>query len=179
MRDIKEDEWAKEIHETATQSGFWDEDRNYGEMLMLIVSELAESLEEHRDGRPNKYLIYTGKPEGIVIELADAGIRILDTLYANWKISYPTSIHDRFELERGSQTAINASRLYKITDNYAENLLTATVLVTRAIGRADWLAAAFVYLERLAFSLGENIWDMMRTKMEFNKTRPYKHGKAY
>ena len=35
-------ELSKEIHQDNKEKGFWDEERNIGEMLMLIVSELGE-----------------------------------------------------------------------------------------------------------------------------------------
>lgn len=31
--------------------GFWDNERNVGEMLMLVTSELGEAMEAHRSGR--------------------------------------------------------------------------------------------------------------------------------
>lgn len=89
-------ELAKEIHENAVAHGFWDEDRPLPEVLMLIVSELAEALEEARagdkmNGRISCMHYYSGeeyissapancckKPEGIAVEVADALIRILD-----------------------------------------------------------------------------------------------------
>lgn len=46
--------------------------------LMLIVSELAEGLEEVRDGHLRMYEAVDRKPEGLVVELADAVIRIAD-----------------------------------------------------------------------------------------------------
>lgn len=42
---------AKEIHQNARDKGFWDKERNVGELLMLVTSELAEALEAHRKGR--------------------------------------------------------------------------------------------------------------------------------
>jgi len=48
-------ELALDIHVNAQEKGFWDHERNMGEMLMLMTSELAEALEEHRDGKPNVY----------------------------------------------------------------------------------------------------------------------------
>lgn len=89
-------EWAKEIHENAVAHGWWEEERQLPEVLMLIVSELAEALEEARagdkmNGRISCMHYYSGKgyvadaptncckkPEGIVVEVADALIRILD-----------------------------------------------------------------------------------------------------
>lgn len=41
-------ELSKEIHENARNKGFWDKDRNLGEMLMLIVSEVSEAMEADR-----------------------------------------------------------------------------------------------------------------------------------
>ena len=105
---------AAAIYDNARNHGFWDGERNFAELLMLITSELAEALEEHREGRPNVYYIlnarrvypvvdasgadwtthpnglslgdtYTGvkaKPEGVAVELADALIRILDTMHS-------------------------------------------------------------------------------------------------
>ncbi|HXQ37226.1 MAG TPA: hypothetical protein VN843_24665 [Anaerolineales bacterium] len=46
--------------------------------LMLAVSELAESLEEVRGGKPLLYYGENGKPEGIAAELADVVIRCGD-----------------------------------------------------------------------------------------------------
>lgn len=56
----------------------WADNRTVGDLLMLMVSELAEALEEYRDWHePNAVRVQNGKPEGIPIELADVVIRIL------------------------------------------------------------------------------------------------------
>lgn len=46
MKSIQE--LSKAIHENARSKGFWDKDRNLGEMLMLIVSEVSEAMEADR-----------------------------------------------------------------------------------------------------------------------------------
>ena len=58
----------------------WDEDRNVGEALALMHSELSEALEEIRKTDATVTRIYSegGKPEGFPVELADCVIRILD-----------------------------------------------------------------------------------------------------
>lgn len=45
-------ELAKQYHERAKQKGYWDEPRETGTLLMLMVSELSEALEADRK---NKY----------------------------------------------------------------------------------------------------------------------------
>lgn len=68
-------------HGMARVKGWYDDGpRNFGEQAMLIVSEVAEAVEESRDGRAmtEVYDGKNGKPEGIPIELADVLIRVAD-----------------------------------------------------------------------------------------------------
>lgn len=44
-------ESAQKIHQNNKEKGFWDNDRNVGELLMLVTSELGEAMEAHRKGR--------------------------------------------------------------------------------------------------------------------------------
>ena len=81
-----------EAYKTALSKGWYDgSEPNIGERLMLIVSEVAEALEEYRNGLPltSIYTLLNGeivplhvkpgsKPEGFVVELADVMIRIAD-----------------------------------------------------------------------------------------------------
>ena len=62
----------------AAEHGFVTEKANIPEKLMLIVSELAEALEEYRKGIPVRDIYWTDKPEGFAVELADAVIRIAE-----------------------------------------------------------------------------------------------------
>jgi NTP pyrophosphatase (non-canonical NTP hydrolase) len=65
------------IHQTATSKGWWEKDRDYPELLMLVVSELSEGLEGVRRSEPRKSDKIPEFSE-IEEELADAVIRIMD-----------------------------------------------------------------------------------------------------
>lgn len=96
---------AQMAHKTAVEKGFWPDNANIGEKLMLVVSELGETCEAHRKGRftdggPSKFednlkwaleqrpdesqiTIFKSMFEGAIKdtfedELADAMIRIMD-----------------------------------------------------------------------------------------------------
>lgn len=59
---------AELCHGIAVEKGFWEKERNIGEALMLIVTELAEAMEAHR----------VQDKDNFREELADAFIRLLD-----------------------------------------------------------------------------------------------------
>jgi NTP pyrophosphatase (non-canonical NTP hydrolase) len=67
---------ANQVHSTAVEKGWWDTDRNDGEAIALIHSELSEALEGMRRRNPPDEHI----PEfnSVEVELADAVIRIMD-----------------------------------------------------------------------------------------------------
>lgn len=73
-------EIQKEVHQNAIDHGFWEDEANFGEKMMLIVSEATEAFEHYRDGQYVNEIFYTGngKPDGIPVEFADIIIRVLD-----------------------------------------------------------------------------------------------------
>ena len=73
-------------HRTATDAGWYTDpetgqtvERNFGEVVALMHSELSEALEHHRKGTMDDKLPH--RP-GIEVEFADCIIRILDTAAA-------------------------------------------------------------------------------------------------
>lgn len=61
-------ELCRLCHGIAKEKGFWDDERNIGEALMLVVTELAEAMEGYRHSDDANFRE----------ELADAFIRLLD-----------------------------------------------------------------------------------------------------
>jgi len=70
-------------HETAIDAGWYTDlktgqpkERNFGEVIALMHSELSEALEAHRKGLMDPHL---PSRNGMEVEFADCIIRILDT----------------------------------------------------------------------------------------------------
>lgn len=114
---------AVSIHAGNKARGFWDEERNVGEMLMLVVTELSEALEAHRSGK-----ICTEGDKVAFLESED----MIQAFKGN--------IKDTFE---------------------------------------DELADAIIRILDICGGLDIDIDFHMRSKLMYNSTRPYKHGKSY
>lgn len=168
-------ELAKEIHQNAVEHGWWDEPRTFGEIVALCHSELSEALEEFRAGRDMVWYANKDektKPEGIAVEMADCVIRILD-LEGKEEIKVDFIIKTLEE---------NRYKESDIDDNFGDFISVCHTILSNAyvqkddLGKNLYLCMEIYYIMDWAKHEGLDMEAIIREKMEYNKTRPYRHG---
>ena len=100
------------IYQNNKAKGFWDKERNVGELLMLVTSELGEAMEAHRKNRftPDFFTGSNHTPKAFEDnvkdtfedEIADAVIRLLD-LSAGLGIDLERHIRSKVEYNQSRQ----------------------------------------------------------------------------
>lgn len=192
--------FAKEIHENACDKGFWDEPRPFDELCALMISELAEALEEARAGRPMEWYackcsregkepcdeqkcLLEGhhwkscgaldqKPEGIAVEMADCAIRILDYLgYKGYSIDEGPQI--RPEDYKALPYAFMKVCMHIVDAHEHEDIGMDEVYEVWALERALSVILHWFTANALDFEA------IARRKHEYNKTRSIRHGKLF
>lgn len=132
--------------------------------LALIGTELTEAKVEAHHGRFGEwYSPLSSKPEGYVIELADALIRALDTCEALNVTIYP----------------LRADTLTRDERLSARTMVDAAIEAVR-IGDVskvcDALSALWVECHWLAYERRLDLDKAIQTKIAYNRTRLFRHG---
>ena len=165
IRDLQ-----REAHAIAKDHGWWDTERTFGDLIALVHSELSEALEAYREKHiwadwrqlqtyPN------GRPRGVASELADVVIRVADMAeHYDWALEVdddPCSVP--FANSFGSWVA---ELHYRVATAYATYPANTSWCLSRVVALVQEMAAHY----------GIDLDAAIEAKMEYNRTRSYRHG---
>ena len=171
-------ELQREAHAIAKSKSWWDEERTFGDLIALVHSELSEALEWYREWdsvRPMREespqyglddpLHGKYKPVGVPSELADVVVRVADICeHYGARLSVPPS--------------------FPHLDTFGEWITHVHYCVALA-GRKHWdddyrwcedLEDVVGLIQRMAAHYGIDLDAAIEAKMEYNRTRSYRHG---
>lgn len=197
---------SKRIHENAIKKGFWPKDANIGEKFMLIISELSEAIEHHRNGMPFDPLDegvfeggdisefvkwYENKVKGkcIAEELADTIIRLCDMF------AYVTESVHSLSITRAPTEVVNAlnfgercfeavgriCQLYQKVLTYKANKPTFDSQEQRKEIQdlTEEFSITINTIKDIAVYFDVSIYSHIKLKIRYNEHREHLHGKLY
>ena len=180
---------AKSIRFDNASKGFDPLEGGLDRYLLLTISEICEAQEELRDGRgvneiyyeaikighkvvdpnvPDEGLpIFSKKPCGFPVEIADAAIRIMDIMA---KLEYNVEILE-YRPDKDPSIDIDSELIAIIS--------TISVCFREHVDKKAQLTMALNALFILAGYCGFNMMNVIQEKLAFNRTRPPKHGRKF
>lgn len=165
LKDYTLAELAELVHDMAKEKGWWDAPREWSEIACLIHSEISEAVECYRNGNMALHIV-DGKPEGLVVELADVLIRCLD--YAVY-LGQPVCDDTVGETVRKPLALMDKSDMLGMLFN-CHGTVAMEVIHNPVMENIIWDVASVAHHYNL------DLQSAVVAKIEYNAKRPYRHG---
>lgn len=170
---------AAEIHSAAVEKGFWDVDMPVHRHINKMRSELGEVTQADRAGIMFEIERDSAKPEGVIAELGDFVMMMLDWMeYTNEKAVWLIASNNA-AIER-TRCLLSCANCVTLVD-----ALYSAVEIIKKGSDADYN----YFLGSLLFAVhgpaiwaeshGYDLWEVIRHKMDYNRSRPALHGRLY
>lgn len=157
---------AKAIHENAVEHGFW-ENEDLEQKFALIHDEWSEALEADRNCEPLVKIDVHRKPYGVLVELIDGVIRMIDLCEASGLGVEVKPIRSDLSFYK----LVNEA--HKYTAFLREFIKTEKSLARSEVEKCCGLIFGYIHEQ------GYDPMTILEWKHNYNVTRPYKHGKKY
>ena len=164
---------AAEIHKAAVTKGFWDVEDAEEKHLAKMISELGEVVQADRAGVMYEVERKGAKPEGVVAELADFVMMLLD-LNEVRGYKMPTSISIDQWMQSLPDSYIQDAAAYDVVMVIAAKLAEDRFELT-----IETAAMLLCFVYRYMKLNGFDLWEIIRQKMAYNESRPALHGRKY
>ncbi len=179
--------FANTIHANNVAKGFWPEiegNRNFGELIALIHAEITEAIDGAIENVPDDKLPrYTS----FQVELADVLIRLLDAwvVFGKGDVGSLTGSYRAAEIDYAYYDSLDGKlgRVHRLLsyalESHRKNTRTTYTGVPFYSVNLDQAIQQVLLIADDLFPAGVTIEEVARAKVEFNTTRPHKHGIAY
>ena len=164
---------AAEIHSAAVEKGFWGVEDAYDKHIAHMLAELGEVVQADRAGIMYEVERDGAKPEGVAAELADFAMMTMD-LCTMLKGSFPdVDIRTWNENEQAAEN-LRTTQTYTLVNGLAQYMMD----LIYADDNGPMLQILYAVHEWLRVR-GYDLFEIIHKKMEYNKSRPTLHGRAY
>jgi hypothetical protein len=163
---------AAEIHEAAVKKGFWSVEDAEEKHLAKMISELGEVVQADRAGIMYEVEHEGAKPEGVIAELADFVMMVLD-MQVQFGNEFPEQDIETWN-EHELKEEIGNNAIYSLVILLGANLLNSV-----CIGDEDPVLIMIYTPYKWCKCNGFDLWEIIRQKMAYNESRPALHGRLY
>ncbi len=177
MKDLNK--LRDEAYAIAKEHGWYDEEHSEAHYKNLVISELMEAVQQDRDDNSANIEAFNAARNFI-----KKGVNVTPPFKELFDIFIKDTVEDELAdacirlLSYAGHIGLELPQLTNTTGLYEGMRFTEAVYAIISEVQAS-TTSGLIAIIRYCKTLGIDIFKHIELKMEYNKTRPYKHGKKY